>query len=453
MSAEIANAASGATARETAAPERPPSAPAAAARPRRRRHGALWAGAALLALAAAAGGGLWWRAHHGQAMSYQTARLDRGAVARAVTASGTVNPVLTVIVGSYVSGVIQDIACDYNTPVRKGQVCATIDPRPYQMTVDQAVAALGTARAQLAKDEAVLMYAEATYQRNAKLEREGWIAHDAAENLKSVREAAKAQVAVDQASIAQHEAALQAAQVNLGYTRITSPVDGIVVSRNVTQGQTVAASFQTPTLFLIAQDLTKMQVDTNVSESDIANEGRGIRVGDLATFTVEAFPSRPFHGRVAQIRQAPQTVQNVVTYDVVIDVDNQDLKLKPGMTATVRIITDQREQALRAPNAALRYTPGGLSLSGQASQAARSDQAGQSNQTGQGVQAGPGARGEQLYVLRDGRPQAVAVRTGLADDAYTEIASGAVHAGDAVVTGETGSGGRRRGASAPTPRF
>jgi HlyD family secretion protein len=453
MSAETASSASGATARDTAAPER---SPAAAARPRRRRHGALWAGAALLALAAAAGGGLWWRARHAQAVSYQTARLDHGAVARAVTASGTVNPVLTVIVGSYVSGVVQDIACDYNTPVRKGQVCATIDPRPYQMAADQAQAALGTARAQLVKDQAVLTYAEANYQRNAKLEREGWIAHDAAESLKSVREAAKAQVAVDQASIAQHQAALQAAQVNLGYTRITSPVDGIVVSRNVTQGQTVAASFQTPTLFLIAQDLTKMQVDTNVSESDIEGEGRGIRVGDPATFTVEAFPSRPFRGRVAQIRQAPQTVQNVVTYDVVIDVDNQDLKLKPGMTATVRIITDQRDQALRAPNAALRYTPGGLGLTGQASQAARSDQAGQSgqmaNQMGQGAQAGPGARGERLYVLREGRPEAVPVRTGLADDAYTEIASGAVSAGDAVVTGETGGGGRH-GAAAPVPRF
>jgi HlyD family secretion protein len=442
MSAEIASTASGAAARETLAPERPPAAPAAG-RSRRRRRGALWAGAALLALAAVTGGGFWWRARHAQTATYETAALDRGPVARAVTASGTVNPVLTIIVGSYVSGVIQDIACDYNTPVRRGQVCATIDPRPYQMAVDQAEAALGTARAQLVKDQAVLIYAEANYQRNAKLEREGWIAHDAAESLRSVSEAARAQVAVDAASVAQHQAALRAAEVNLGYTRITSPVDGVVVSRNVTQGQTVAASFQTPTLFLIAQDLTKMQVDTNVSESDIEGEGRGIRVGDPASFTVEAFPDRAFRGRVAQIRQAPQTVQNVVTYDVVVAVDNPDLKLKPGMTATARIVTDQRQDVLRAPNAALRYTPGGLGRGG-AGQGAQ-------NQAGQGPAPASRRRAERLFVLRDGNPEAVPVRAGLADDSFTEIASGAVRAGDHVVTGESSREAGRR--AAPLPRL
>lgn len=429
------------TARETAAPPRPSVAPTAGPRQKRRR--VLWIGAALAVLAAAGGAGLYWRTHHGAQATYTTARLERGPVARAVTASGTVNPVLTVIVGTYVSGVIQDIACDYNTPVHKGQVCARIDPRPYQMAVDQAAAALGVARAQLVKDRAVLRYAEAKYGRNVRLEGQGWMAHDAAENQRSVRDAATAQISVDEAEVAQREAALRAAQVNLGYTRIVSPVDGVVVSRNVTQGQTVAASFQTPTLFLIAQDLTKMQVDTNVSEGDIEGEGRGIRVGDAATFTVEAFPGRPFTGRVSQIRQAPQTVQNVVTYDVVIAVDNAKLRLKPGMTATVRIVTDQRANVLRAPNAALRYTPGGLHPAGQA---------GRAGQGGQGGEARV-AHGDRLFVLRDGKPSATPVRVGLADDSFTEIASGAVAAGDPVVIGETGAPGARRGNGAPPPRF
>lgn len=433
MPADVASPTASVAARDTAAPGRPTATPPAAAKSRRRRSPWVYGAAALAALALASGGALYWRAKTAATVTYATTRLDRGAVARAVTASGTVNPVLTVIVGSYVSGVIQAIRCDYNTPVRKGQVCATIDPRPYQMVVDQERAALGSARAQLVKDQATLQYAELSLQRNLKLESGGWIAHDAADSLRSIRNAGSAQIAVDEASIAQHQAALRAAEVNLGYTRIVSPVDGVVVSRNVTQGQTVAASFQTPTLFLIAQDLTKMQVDTNVSESDIEGTGRGVKVGDPASFTIEAFPGRPFHGTVAQIRQAPQTVQNVVTYDVVIAVDNVELKLKPGMTATVQIVTDARENVLRAPNAALRYTPGGLSNAGH----------GPSPASGQ----------DRLWVLRGDRPSPEPVRTGLADDSFTEIASGAVSVGDRVVTGETTSGGKAHPSSAPLPRF
>jgi len=403
----------------TAAPPSPaiPSAatPDRTTTPSRRRartRALLWgvAGAALLV-----GGGVWWRQTHGPApMGYVTAALDRGPVARAVTASGTVNPVLTVIVGSYVSGVVRDISCDFNTMVHKGQVCATIDPRPYQLVVDQSRAALETAKAQLLKDQAGLTYARLNESRNAKLVAGGWVAPDTGDSVRAQRDQAIAQIAIDQGTIHQRQAALDAAEVNLGYTRIVSPVDGVVVSRNVTQGQTVAASFQTPTLFLIAQDLTKMQVDTNVSESDVESETRGIKAGDAASFTVEAFPNRLFRGLVSQVRQAPQTVQNVVTYDVVIAVDNSELKLKPGMTATVRILTDRREDALRAPNAALRFSPGGLAGSGQ---------------------AGPP---DKLWVLRDGKPAPVAVRTGLEDDAYTEITrSGARKAGDAVITGQT----------------
>ena len=211
----------------------------------------------------------------------------------------------------------------------------------------------------------------------------------------------------------QHQAQLEAAQVNLSYTDIISPVDGTVVSRNVTVGQTVAASFQTPTLFLIATDLTKMQVDTNVSESDIG----GIKDWDKAAFSVDAFPKRTFEGAVSQVRQSPQTVQNVVTYDVVVSIDNADLALKPGMTAATRIITDERTNVLRVPSQALRYAPADRSgpRSGRRSNAV--------DRT-------------RVWVLRDGKPARVAVTAGLDDDTYTEIVKGELKAGDLVIIAE-----------------
>ena len=225
--------------------------------------------------------------------------------------------------------------------------------------------------------------------------------------------------------------------MNLDYTNITSPVDGTVVSRNVTMGQTVAASFQTPTLFLIATDLTKMQVDTNVSESDIG----GIKEGDRATFVVDAFPKRTFAGAVTQARQSPQTVQNVVTFDVVVSVDNSDLALKPGMTASTKIIVDQRNDAIRVPDQALRYAPGGLE--GGATPEATAPLVTSSigiNEAG------------QLWVLRDGQPKAIWVVLGLDDDSFTEIIKGDLKVGDQVIISD-----QRRSSSnqpaVPLPRF
>ena len=284
-----------------------------------------------------------------------TAPVTIGPIARSVTATGTVNPELTIIVGTYVSGVIQELSCDYNTQVKRGQSCAKIDPRPYQTVVDQAKANLAVANAQLEKDKASLIYAKLSYERAATLVQTNAVSKDAYDNAKSVYDQALAQITFDEATIQQRQAVLDAAQVNLDYTNIISPVDGTVVSRNVTMGQTVAASFQTPTLFLIATDLTKMQVDANVSESDIG----GIKNGNKATFTVDAYSKRVFEGTVTQVRQSPQTVQNVVTYDVVVSVDNSDLALKPGLTAATRIIVDQRSEVLRVPNQALRYVPTG----------------------------------------------------------------------------------------------
>ncbi|HYM33770.1 MAG TPA: efflux RND transporter periplasmic adaptor subunit [Steroidobacteraceae bacterium] len=297
--------------------------------------------------------------------------------------------------------------CDFNTKVRKGQLCAKIDPRPYLSVVQQSQANLAQAQAQLGKDRANLAFTQQVYERDANLLERGIISQETADTAKNAYQQAQAQIALDAATIEQHQAALTSARVNLGYTDIISPVDGIVVSRNVTQGQTVASSFQTPTLFLIANDLTKMQVDTNVSESDIG----GVAMGNSATFRVEAYPERPFSGAVVQVRQAPQTVQNVVTYDVVIGVDNPELQLKPGMTAATRIFIKRHENVLRVPNQALHYLPGGLAAAGRGSES-------------------------HVWVLRDGTPVQISVVTGLEDDTYTEIVKGELSESDKVIVSE-----------------
>jgi len=396
-----------------------------------------WLVAGFLGLAIiAAVGAAWWLMSAGGGVRYTTALVTRGAVMRAVVATGTVNPVLTIIVGSYVSGTITDIQCDYNTQVKKGQICATIDPRPYQTVVDQNKANLDESKAQLEKDKANLAYAQLNYDRNAKLAVTSAVSKDALDNARNALDQAKAQVGLDEATIEQRQAQLATSQVNLDYTKITSPVDGTVVSRNVTIGQTVASSFQTPTLFLIATDLTQMQVDTNVSESDIG----GIKEGNKAYFTVDAFPSRTFEGAVTQVRQSPQTIQNVVTFDVVVSVDNKDLALKPGMTAASRVITAERANVLRVPSQALRYLPTGAARAATGQRPA-----------GTPVPAGQAAMpGNAVYVLRDGKPVRVPVTVGLDDDTHAEIVGGDLKVGDQLIITE------QRGAassSASTPRF
>ncbi len=393
---------------------------AKAAPPQSRSRKSVWiAGLSLLALIAAIGIA-WWLSSGTGAVRYTTAPVTRGAVTRTVTATGTVNPVLTIIVGAYDSGVIQDLQCDYNTQVKKGQICAKIDPRPYQTVVDQNKANLAVAKAQLEKDKANLVYAKLGLDRAAKLVQTKAVSQDTYDNAKSTYDQALATITFDEATIQQRQAALDAAQVNLDYTNIISPVDGTVVSRNVTMGQTVAASFQTPTLFLIATDLTKMQVDTNVSESDIG----GIKDGNKSTFTVDAFPKRNFKGAVNQVRQSPQTVQNVVTYDVVVGVDNSDLTLKPGMTAATQIVIDQRDDVVRVPSQALRFSPGGAAATTQ----------GQAH----------------VWVLRDEQPVAVPVTTGLDDDSFTEIVKGELEPDDRVIVAEPRSADS---SATPRPRF
>lgn len=353
-----------------------------------------------------------WKLMPGSPVQYLTEPAALGSIVRTVTASGTVNPVITVQVGTYVSGVVQERFCDYNTEVKKGQLCAKIDPRLYEPVVEQDAANLAVAKAQLDKDLAGLAYAKTAYDRNQTLLAKQAVSQDAVDSLKSLYDQAVAQVALDKANISLREAELKAANVNLDYTNIRSPVDGTVVSRNVEMGQTVAASFQTPTLFLIATDLTNMQVDTNVSESDVG----ALKIDGKVDFTVESFAQRRFDGTMVQIRQAPQTIQNVVTYDAVIGAPNPELLLKPGMTATVRLVTDHRDNVLRVPSQAIRYVPSG------------STSAPSNNIAILG--------GVRIFVLRDGRPTPLAIETGLDDDNYVEITKGDLKAGDEVISGE-----------------
>ena len=378
----------------------------------------------LLALLLMAGAGARWWMRRMPPPQYVTAAAEKGDIVRSVIATGNVNPVVTVQVGSYVSGPIQALYCDYNTRVKAGQLCAKIDPKSFQVAVDQAKANLASAQAQLAKDQASLEYARVNYERDRALLGRGVVSLDTVDSDYSAYRQAVAQVALDQATILQRRAALEGAQVNLNYTDIVSPVDGTVVSRNVSVGQTVAASFQTPTLFLIAQDLTRMQVDTNVSESDIG----GVHVGQRATFTVEAYPGTTFQGRVAQVREAPITVQNVVTYDAVISVANPKLLLLPGMTANARIITEERNNVLKVPLQALQFSPNGFA-----------------------AQPGSARSGaSHVWVLRDGRPGQVAVSVGLRDDTSAEILGGALKPGEEVITGEV-SGAQGGGKQARSP--
>jgi HlyD family secretion protein len=371
---------------------------------------------------------------------YITTPVAKGDLVQAVTATGTVNPVVTVQVGSYVSGPITQMLCDFNTQVKKGQLCAKIDPRTYQNTLDQAEANLANARAQLQKDQAAREYAEVTYQRDLRLIRERVISQDAVDSEKSTFDGATAQVAVDKAAIMQQQAAVNAAKVNLGYTDIISPVDGTVVARNVDLGQTVAASFQTPTLFLIAQDLTKMQVDTNVSESDVGP----VQIGQKAGFTVDAFPDRTFWGAVAQVRQSPITVQNVVTYDVVIAVSNPELLLKPGMTANARIVTAERDEVLKVPLQALRFSPTG------------NEEHQHHHGAGNGAKTAHSDRNGHLWVSESGKLRRVKIVRGLDDGSVVEIVAGDLHPGDQVVIdqsnpGGASAGGKRMGPGAGAP--
>jgi HlyD family secretion protein len=357
----------------------------------------------------------------GDGPAFRTEPVSRGDVQQSVTATGTVNAVTTVLVGTQVSGTIKQLFVDFNSRVKKGQLIAQIDPSTFESQVQQAKANMLSAQANLEKSNTALVDAKRTFERNKELFAKNLIPRSDLETSETNYESAKAQVNSSKAAIEQSKASLDIARQNLEYTKIVSPVDGVVISRNVDVGQTVAASFQTPTLFTIAQDLTKMQIDTNIAESDIGV----VRVGQEVEFTVDAYPDITFKGKVWQKRQAPITVQNVVTYDVVIQVNNQDLKLMPGMTTNVSIIISTSHDVLRITNAALRFRftdrPAGTGAGGGANA---------------GTKAGAGSpekKGPSIWVLENGKPKRVGITPGISDGNYTEIVSGDLKDGDQVI--------------------
>lgn len=337
-------------------------------------------------------------------VQYKTATVDRGPITAIVTATGTVNPVVSVQVGSQVSGKIVRLFADFNSVVTQGQILAQIDQQPFQARVSQARAAVRSGRGNFEKGKIMAAQRKLERDRMAKLRRQAFVSQADLDLAETSYRDAEANIEVLQAAWDQAEATLASAELDLGYTTIYSPVNGIVVSRNVDVGQTVAASFQTPTLFVIAQDLTQMQVDANISESDIG----GVAEGKAGTFRVDAYPKQYFEGTVTQVRNAPINIQNVVTYDVVITVDNRELKLKPGMTANVTVVTAKKEDPLRVPNGALRFRMPNVPIDRKIT---------------------------QVWVLDQGLPRQVPVTTGIVDSLFTEIVEGAVKEGATVIVG------------------
>jgi HlyD family secretion protein len=375
----------------------------------------------VLALAVAGGGWWYWNQSHPQAVKYQTEAVTRGDVTHVVSATGQLNPVVDVTVGSQISGNIAKVLVDFNSLVKAGEEVAEIDKAPYTAAVHQA-------EANVAYAKAALELAKLTADRKQELVNEHAAAQADLDTAMANYDQAEATVQINQAN-------LETAQINLDHCTITSPIDGIVISSSVTVGETVAASFNAPVLFTIANTLSRMQIDASVAEGDVGE----LEVGQAVNFNVDAYPMRTFHGKVSQIRNSPSTVQNVVTYDTVVAVDNSDQKLKPGMTANLYIVIAERPDALRIPNAALRFRPpDDLSDSSSAQPTPRPPP------------KPPGTK--TIYVLDPGatKPRPVNVKLGISDGIYTEVIDG-LHEGDAVVNsivstgqGQTGGFGMRR---------
>ncbi|HEY6929536.1 MAG TPA: efflux RND transporter periplasmic adaptor subunit [Thermoanaerobaculia bacterium] len=370
---------------------------------------------------------------------YRTTTVDRGAITQTVTASGTLSAVITVQVGSQVSGIISKLHADFNSKVKKGDPLAELDPTPFQAQVEQQRAALVKAQVDLLNDQIALT-------RQKRLLDEGLAAQSDYDSAKAAHDGAAALVEQAKASLAQ-------AETNLKYTKIISPIDGVVVARAFDVGQTVAASFQAPTLFTIAQDLTKMQVSADVSESDIGQ----VKVGQPVRFNVDAYPEREFRGSVSQIRLNATVNQNVVTYPVIVEVANTDLALKPTMTANVTIDVATVKDVLRVPNSALRWRPEEKVTStpeekaakmaqnagapGGAPAAANRQMAMTRSGGGPGAGQGPkmtGTRRPQsnVYIVGpNGEPKQVEIRAGISDGRYTEVVSGSLNVGEPVIIG------------------
>ena len=334
-----------------------------------------------------------------------TNKVIQGGIVEKITATGIINPISTVNIGTQVSGIIAEIYVDYNSKVDKGQLLALIDPQTFEATVDQRQAALDIAKAELEVTKNDIVYYKKHLDRIKKLNRSQYSTDKELETAQRDYSNAIAQKTLKEAEIKQAEAALKQAKIDLEYTRIISSVDGVVISREVEVGQTVAASFNTPTLFNVAEDLTKMQIEASVVEADIAK----VKDGQKVEFSVDSFPDEIFEGVVTQVRNNPITTSNVVTYEVIISIDNRELKLKPGMTANVEIITAEKENALLVPNKALRFYV--------------TDENGEVRRY----------QDKGIWIIRRGKPERVSIATGIVDDDFTEVISDQVHAGDTVI--------------------
>src|SRR6266404_4461507 len=346
----------------------------------------------------------------GSAANYQTAEITRGGITQAVTATGTLNPVVTVQVGSQVSGNIAKLFADFNSQVKAGQVVAQIDPAIFQATVTQAEGDLASAKAALELAKVTATRTQELFARKTSSQA------DVDQAIATLHQA--------EANVTIKQGALDKAKADLDHCTITSPIDGVVISRSVDVGQTVAASLQAPVIFAIANDLTKMQIDSNVAEADVGV----VKIDQNVDFTVDAFPMQTFHGKVVQVRNAPITVQNVVTYDTVIGVSNPDLKLKPGMTANVSITIAHKDDVLQIKNAALRYRPPDATPV-----EIRRTSTSRAGRPGEG--AGERRTERTVYALFFGRPKAIPIKTGISDGIVTEVTDG-LKEGDQVVTAE-----------------
>ena len=379
--------------------------------------------------------------NRGASASFRTEEVTRGPISEMVSATGDVSAIVTVNIGSQVSGIVSKLYVDFNSQVKKGQPLADLDPRLFRATLERAQAGLASAQADVEKAQAQLNDAVRVEKRTKELLEQKLVSQQDVDSAVANREQMAANLSGTKAKVLQARADRDMAAANLEFARIKSPIDGIVVSRAVDVGQTVAASFQTPTMFTIANDLTKMQVLAHIDEADVGK----VHEGAEARFTVDAYPGDEFAGMIREVRQAPNTIQNVVTYDAVIDASNPEHKLRQGMTAAVKVLTGHKDDVLRVSNAALRWKPENAAApEAPAQQAPRGDRTMARTERRTTGGAGSPAPGKpaRLYKLVAGKPVPVDVHIGISDGQRTEVLSGLAE-NDAVVVGDLGAGGAR----------
>lgn len=381
------------------------------------------------------------------AAAFKSEPVTKGTISEVVTATGEISALITVSVSTQISGTISRLHADFNSAVKRGDVLALLDSRLYEAALARAQAGLAGAEADVERARVALEDARRNEARFSALFAKGLIASAEADAALAARDGAAAALLAARARVLQAKADRDTAATNLELTRIRSPIDGIVISRAVEVGQTVAASLQSPTLFLIANDLSRIQVLAAVDEADVGK----VKAGLGARFTVDAFPGESFHGRIREVRQAPTTVQNVVTYAAVIEAANPDRKLRQGMTASISMVTNERSEALRIPNAALRFRPAGEAKGDKADKAGKGQKGGivtlasaQADARPKGEGLPLGVRRSSAYKLVDGAPQKVALQVGISDGHFTEVVAGLAE-GDQVVLGDASAKGVKRG--------